>query len=496
MVVETLQFMLDMVTLAADYDTEAPYNDSIWRFKPYHGASHTSDSILMVVVAALSDLAKSDPKSFKIIADQLRNENFRTIQYLMIRSYAANGEQFADEATEYLCMIYPSGFENGYTYNSFWAARQLLEAVTPYCSAVQLSRLLDMILNYYPDREKYVEDNSRRGYAQFVLLDGIYSPRLSIEASNRLHELGEKFGKLITPEEMTPKAGFVRSPISEEESKEMSDEQWLDAIVLFNDTRKMQEMSDPFVGGAHELSAVLEQQVRKNPEHFANLVQKFPDTTHEYYFDAILRGIVDTPLDIKAALDVCRRCHQLPSRPCGRWICEPIAKLAELDLPNDAIDIVEWYATEDSDPDRESWRAEKLGEVVYWGGDILLAGLNSARGKAAMAIGTLISFDQKRVSYLRPTLERMVQDPSISVRSWVALALNMIRDRDIAVKLFQRLCETDDILLGTNHVEDFLSYSLATHFDALKPILERMLSSENLDVVRVGARQACWLLFR
>ncbi len=78
----------------------------------------------------------------------------------------------------------------------------------------------------------------------------------------------------------------------------------------------------------------------------------------------------------------------IASRPCGRWICELIARLAELDLPNDAIDIVTWYATEDLDPDRESWRAEKPGEVVYWGGDILLAGLNSARGVAAMAIGT------------------------------------------------------------------------------------------------------------
>ncbi len=92
---------------------------------------------------------------------------------------------------------------------------------------------------------------------------------------------------------------------------------------------------------------------------------------------------------------------------------------------------------------------------------------------------------------MRPTLERMVQDRSISVRSWVALALNMIQDRDIAVKLFQLLCETEDILLGTNHVEDFLRYSLVTHFDALKPFLERMLSAENLDVVKVGARQAC-----
>ncbi len=99
------------------------------------------------------------------------------------------------------------------------------------------------------------------------------------------------------------------SPVSEKEAEEMSDEKWLEIIELYNDRNKA---GDPFVGGAHELSTVLEKEVRKDPERFAKLVQKFPDTTHEYYFDAILRGIVDTPLDIKSALDVCRRCHQLP----------------------------------------------------------------------------------------------------------------------------------------------------------------------------------------
>ncbi len=488
LVLEIMQFMLDVITSSAEYDTEGPYGDSIWKYRPYNDVFHTSESILKMLEKGLSILAESKPETFRIIAGQLKNENFRTIQYLVIRSYAANGEQFADDAAEFLLMNYPYGFENGYTSNPYWAARQLLEAITPYCGDDQLSMLENLILEYYPDEEGLVEDNRHRGYAQFVLLGGICPLRLSIEASNRLHELRKKFGQLTTPEEMAPRPVLIESPISEREATEMTDEQWLDAIVLYDDRNSVR---DPFVGGAHELSSVLEKQVRKDPERFARLIQRFPDTAHEYYFNAVLRGIVGTSLGVEGVMQVCQRCHQLPGKPCGRWICEPIAKLAEFDLPNEALDLVAWYATEDPDPDRESWRAEKPGEVVYWGGDIIMAGLNSARGVAAMAIGTLISFDQKRVVYLRSTLEHMVKDPSISVRSWVALALNMIQDRDIAVKLFQRLCETEDVLLGTNHVEDFLRYSLATHFDALRPILERMLSSENPDVVKVGARQAC-----
>ena len=64
-------------------------------------------------------------------------------------------------------------------------------------------------------------------------------------------------------------------------------------------------------------------------------------------------------------------------------------------------------------------------------------------------------------------------------------------DREIAVELFQKLCETEDALLATHHVEKFLYYALPTHFQRLSKILERMLLSSLPDVVRTGARQAC-----
>jgi hypothetical protein len=111
---------------------------------------------------------------------------------------------------------------------------------------------------------------------------------------------------------------------------------------------------------------------------------------------------------------------------------------------------------------------------------------------AAEAIRDLIFHDGRRIGYLTPTLEKMVSDPSLTVRSTVAAALIAVlrHDRDLAIRYFQQLCATDDHLLATPYVERFLYYALSTHFVALAPILERMILSEVQEVTTAGARQA------
>ncbi|MFM7600133.1 MAG: hypothetical protein ACKO7R_02885, partial [Pseudanabaena sp.] len=64
-------------------------------------------------------------------------------------------------------------------------------------------------------------------------------------------------------------------------------------------------------------------------------------------------------------------------------------------------------------------------------------------------------------------------------------------DRSFAVKLFQQLCDTDELLLGSYPVERFLYYALQSHFQELKPILDRAITSTVPSVAKVGATQAC-----
>lgn len=440
-------------------------------------------------------LAENEPEAFAELAGQLWDLEFETIQYLLIRAYARNGKRFADEAVDYICKK-PYSLRTGYVLNGagpFWATRELLKAVTPYCSKERLGRLEEIVLDYYTDWEKSARGRHARGWAQYILLDSIEVSRRSSSVKRRLGEWSRKFGQVMFEVPKSIKFEAVVSPIPKQAAEKMADEQWLRAVDRYNKEDDRISRNGNMVGGALELSQILEEQAKRDPARFAELACKFSDTTHPYYFDAVLRGITGTDLDVEIVVRLCRRCHSLPNRPCGRRITKPIAGLAKEVLPNEALNIVAWYATEDPDPEQELWCKEAPGGNFYYGGDILTAAINSVRGSAANAVGELIFHDDQRVSYFRPVLEKMVQDPSIAVRSCVAMALIGIlkHDRDLAMDLFLLLCETKDALLKTAYIERFLKYALQPHYNSLEKVLERMINSGDTEVVTTGARQAC-----
>lgn len=488
---ELLPFILRLIGFNAYRDDKivnSPLFDRIWRNRYYYDrfGIYIDVCILSSIEVAMASLAKTKPANFRIIAEELEDLDFDTIHYILIRGYAANGEQFVDDAVNYL-IKYPVCLETGYVEDEFKAATELLEAITPYCSNEQLDKIESNIVGNYPN----IEDHEK---AQFKLYNGIDSSRRSESVINRLKELEKKFGQSLEEPPRTFSVGRVISPISDEDADKMSDEDWLGAILVYNSENHSFRLdgTNP-VGGALELSRVMEKQVNLNPSRFAALVQKFPDDSNVYYFNAILRGITNTDLNIKLVLDVCRRCHNLQDKPCGRWICDLIRKNAENDLPDEALDIVAWYATEDPDPEYERWRPEGPEKTVYYGGDIINSGLNSVRGRAAYAIASLVFYDKSRIIYMKSIIEKIIEDPSIEVRSWVTMVLISILKYDdvYAIKLFQDLCNTEDILLGTHHVENFLGYALQTHISLLESILKRMVDSKEIDVVKAGARRIC-----
>jgi len=498
-VLNVLPFMLLVMKLTAERDGEPPWPDPVWRYRHYGESYGIDDALLRAMENALSNLAKNEPETLVALVTPLRTQDFETVQFLLIRAFAANGNRFADEAADYLCER-PVRLKTGYFSDYYYATRQLLEAITPHCSDSHLARLEELILNYYPTWERSADGRRERGYAQFVLLEGIAPSRRSTFVIRRLQEWRRKFGEIDVKEPKSIEVISVPSPISENAADKMNDKQWLKAIARYHRNENMRyRRGDHYVGGAIELSRVLEAQVRKEPTRFAKLINHFPDSAHLAYFEAVLRGITDVGLDVQTVLQVCQRCHQLPNRPCGRYICEPISKLAKLPLPNDALDLVAWYATQDANPKEETWRTKVPGGKYYrenghgLGHEILTQSINSVRGVAAEAIAELIFYDSNRVTHFLPTLKMMVDDPSIAVRSCVAATLIAVlrHDRDLAVNLFQKLCATEEILLATHHVERLLLYALQTHFDALLPILKQMINSDQQEVAMTGARQAC-----
>lgn len=489
---EVLPFMLSVIMLTADRRGDPPWLDPVWRH-PHIGKGYGSGSALLAAMeAALSDLATNNPEVFAVIAERLSPMDFQTGQFLLIRAYAANGARFANEAAGYLCNR-PSRLHTGYIGSRYWATRQLLEAITPHCSAERLAKLEEAILNYYSEWERSAEGRRTYGHAQLILLEGIASSRRSATATRRLEEWRRKFGEQAVEPPRPIKAVRVGPPIPERAAGKMTDEQWLNAITRYSQESMGFIRSGELIGGVHELATLLSAQVKERPARFAKLLCRFPNDAHPAYFDAVLQGIADAGLDdMQLVLEVCTRCHQLPNRPSGRWICHAIARLVKQPLPQEALDIIAWYGTEDPDPDQELWRTAAAGGTPYYGGDILEVAI-TVRGSAAEAMADVIFGDSNRVTYLLPTIERMVRDPSIAVRSCVAAVLTAVLnyDREPAIRLFEQLCDTEDALLKTHYVERFLFYALQTHFEKLRPIVDRMVRSSDPEVETVGARQVC-----
>ncbi len=490
---EIMPFMQRVIEDCALQKSGGLLQDQVWHFRSFGNGYTIKAALLNAMVTALSKLALQDAQIYRSLIESLRDSPFETIQYLLVRSLAANGPLFADEGVDHLYKN-PERLNIGYSSDTHWAARQLIEAISPHCSDEKLRQLETLLLGYYSDWERSIWGRKQFGRAQFTLLEGIIETRRSEDVIKRLEEWRRKFGDQEPPSPTPRELQAAQPPIPEDAAAEMNDEQWLSAIHKYDADDREFMQDDTYVGGALELSRVLEDRVKDDPRRFAELVLHFPDYANPFYFEAVLRGITDTDLNIETIVGVAKRCHRIEARPLGRYICDPIASSAQGSVPSEALDLVAWYATEDPDPQQELWRTPASpGGDPFFGGDILTNGINTNRGRAAEAMARLIEADHRRLARFQPALQKMVNDPSVAVRSCVAQALLAVlrHDRDLAVNLFQQLCSAEDALLQTHFVERFLVFALQTHFQELSPILERMVFSQLPDVASTGARQAC-----
>lgn len=239
-VAELLPFMLILAESSAEKEGDPPYQDSIWRLR-YPDEGHSlEDALLKAMEIALRTLAENESGTFDSFVRLLHEKSYlETAQYLLVRSYTANGERYADEAAEYL-LESPARLESGYASDSYWATRQLLEATTPYCSDENMAKLEELTLGYFSDWELEATSADWRGSAQLTLLGGISPSRLSTVAAERLEQWREKFGgdaKEPRPRRLRAMAGWVGSPIPEEETKSMTNEEWLEALSRYPEDR-------------------------------------------------------------------------------------------------------------------------------------------------------------------------------------------------------------------------------------------------------------------
>ena len=475
---------------AAVTGDKPPKLDAVWLipFKSEHlDGEH---ACLSGLASALAVVARTGAVPLRDIIEDLRRRDTYTANFLLLSLYRGAGSRYADEAIALLC-DQPWRFDCGFSDSPNWCAMETIRAVIPHCTMENRERIEAVILQYVSPHEQTLQGYKQFGTTRFDLLSAIPPELRSRNANARFEELARKFGD-PAGEPQGIVVSTVVAPIQEKATLVMTDEQWLRAISKYPSENRIDFSADEPRGGARELARVLQARTKEAPNRFARLALRFPADANPVYLNEMLGALKENEAvasDLK--LQLCRKAFDEARSDCGRAVADVLGQMEDA-LPDDAIEMIDWLATQDDDPAVERWTQDGDGQGHY-DGDPYFHGINTTRGRAVEAIRDLILRDAVYIERFRTTLDKIVQDPSAAVRSCVAGILRAIASHDpsLGMSLFQGMDLSEDRLLATPHVYEFIRGRLNNGLSELRPIIERMLSSSEPDVREAGARLAC-----
>ena len=466
-----------------------PKHDAVWSILVKTEHPDGEEACLSGLASALVALARDHSVDFHDVIADLRRRDTHIANHLLLALYRGGAAHYGDEAIT-LLSDEPWRFQCGFQDSPHWCAMEIIRAVVPHCTTESRERIEAVILGYASPYERTPNGYKQFGRTQLGLLSAFPAELRSASANTRFHELVRKFGEPDNePRGITVVS--VESPIEKNATDKMTDDQWLRAIEKYRSGYPTYSSRDELKGGAGALAQALAARVKEKPDRFARLSLRFPADANPVYLERTLAALNGTPVASELKLQVCRKTFAESRGPCGQSITDVLGNIED-PLPDDAVHMLHWLATEHEDPATEAWQEDAGGGHPYYNGDIHTNGINTTRGRAATAIQDLILNDAAYIDRFHPTLDRMTQDPSAAVRSCVAGTLRATAHRDpaLGMSLFQSMDLSESRLLATDHVYHFIRGGLRDSFAELRPIVEGMLRSSEPDVCEAGARLA------
>jgi len=467
----------------ADYDNEPFKPDSVWQFHSFGSAHDVSYELLDATMHAIALLAKEDTGAARALLDPLRDKELRTIGLIVAAGYAGNPAALADDAISWI-EAHPGALNLGYSNGWSWASRQLIEAITTYCSDATLRRVEEAVLYFASPYELTVNGykNHSRGATEFGLLNGIKADRRSPRVLKRLAELRRKFGVEDWGAPTSHLGGSVGAPIEIERAKFMSDEQWRNAIATHFKDESSFNPGRNYTGGAGSQAHVIAELTEQNGERFARLLLTLPGDTNTSYVSGILQGLTKSHVDLQLLEQVVD--HSLGFGPD---IADAIARLLEahtgLALPTRLLDILVMIIGHTPGPlDLAGLKPAGLD----W------SALHTTPATALRALWNLVAEDKARFDNVRSTLEQLAQDSRPAVRATLPGALTpaLYIDADYATRVFnEAVAGHPPQLLGSPPVEFFVGHAVRCgRFADVDAMIASMLASGVDDIRKVGAR--------
>ncbi|GHB06133.1 hypothetical protein ACIQRS_30065 [Streptomyces termitum] len=437
---------------------------------------------------ALRTLAQQDPDSVAETMRTLSTSDSKALRFLACRVHTVWNRP--DEALAWL-MADPENLRLGWVDSARWASRELVSRATRDCGAELLERFVHLLLDHYPAWERLPENRQVFGHAQYVLLDAVAPHRRSPEARRRLGELERKFSgfPLVGPKPVT--ADFLGPPVPSAAGEHMSDAQWLRALRKHAEDRHNWR-TDPPTGGARELAQLLGSCAKVQPDRFTALAQGFDRSIPAPAFVAVIDAVAGK-VEADRLLALCAHAHDVIGGKAGRSVCGAIGTVArDLQDLSVAIPLLAHYA-DDPHPASEAARTSSGPGKYHYGGDLLMAGINSTRGEAAIAIGALLRLPGTPVEPFLPALGRLVCDPVMAVRVCAAEPVTFLLGRapETALDLAELLFTGTPVdVHETRTVHRLLTWSLIHETARFAPELLRALDGPDEAARYAGAAWA------
>ena len=503
--VAPLQFVSALFPKLARFDLSVPKE---WIAAPSREWS-PDEQLRDALVDAMCTVASENSAALDAIVAAEPHGESTWMSALLLQTWSANPEAYAERIVQFMLDLPDRRLAIGYDISAgatdFFAAvsRIAIAAASSRCSAKSFANLENAILALKLDwetRDRVI------GRTELPLLRALDGTRLSERARQRIQELERRFPD--APEHGAPQppaesedGGWVGSPIPQENQRLMTDDQWLRAMEKYSHAGPNIEYGG-ITGGAFELSGDLKDLVKDDPARFSRLANRMNATLHPCYFEEILRGLTegkssDHPGTLDQICSVLHRIADINIKVSEKVLADAIGALANEDVPQDILYMLCRIASNTTDPERDSWL--EPSDHFLWQkppdpdpvmGPIYQA-INSVRGAVAWSIAKLLFANRDRWHTLKPTVERLITDPVLAVRSVAVRCLLAILDthRKDAIDGFQQLINDADPILGSRIVEQFVHHAMFRDYATMRSTLIKMLQSSESTTAKVGARQ-------
>ena len=460
-----LPFVIDVALVGQRQHDEFLPIGSRWGHRHVSSNYSVDDIVFNATDDALRILAARDPAMCAAALGPLLTAESAELRFLACRALAAGDDH--ESAVGWLVSD-PRNLRLGWLDGNCWASRDLIEKHSPNCSADLFVRLEATVLSHNPEFEK--EHRRWRDRDKYDLLSALDSARMSAHACGLLQEFQRRFVEWPPTPPQPIEAYSIDSPIDDDSATHMSDENWLRALRKHTSLEPAWDRrTERGIGGARELAQQLGGHAQAEPERFAGLAMRFDAQIPAVAMDNILTNVAKG-LGADKLSDLCQHARDVYGEECGLSVCRAIS-----DAPTVNAHLVEILrdCAGDADPEHELARTAAHGGGLYFGGDLLTAGINSTRGEVGRVIARLLVRGPDYADDLADTVEALSQDRIMAVRVCASEAVSALARHtpQTALDIAHRLLGSEVELLDAPTVQHLLRYAVLKDPDRFGPYL-------------------------